>query len=1191
MKNNSKESNTENNSDKNKEKTDLSRMPTNLNNNNNNVNVDNSGSNNKFLDGLKNEMFKRLSAFVTLNDNDSYLRKTSSNESFIVFILTKQGIYSNYFKNYFKDYNRMVKHLKQKSNWTPLLLEQSKHQTIKFDINIDNELQPSSIILATDTLQIIISNISFKEDRQNFKNPKIYNLSSELKESAYNQDSLKHLNLIDVKQRNNLIFIVFNKKIVLFNSLKKIILQIWTFETESVVGSHLLDCLYDNCYYYFLITTNRNLKYTKVNYSLEEFEYNKLLGADFFTKGLKVNFNDKECVICKKPTKKMCSSCKEAYYCSSDHQILDWNNLHKYYCIGIPNNDDYIKDIVYIPNIWSLKRKIIILIYKSYKSTLNRKTIEIGIDFNSFLVTYNRNLLNLNIKGVKIMNGNIIKSQSSLNNFVNFSNLLIDYISNCYLLVQGYILKNDRNEALAILMNLQKELEDKYDFLNVIEEALNIIKVILNKEKIDNPDKLHFIFVDIMKTIITLGKMYYFLGEYKYFNEYLIHYVEKFEKYCQYTSNTFLIAKLYYFLGNLYIELDKLNYSIILFNESLNEMAKLNDEYKYVDLLICINFNLSLVYYVTDQFNLCIIKLERCLKLSEELKKDSCSETTCIIFETLGEVYLENKQFPLSLIYLKKALETRKLIMFNSVVNKQSHEKAITKILILIDYINSIMISEEDNAKTNDQQKKKIKTNETANKLGMNLAKMALNSLGNINSYKNDLNSKIFNNNHDLFDYVYNLNTGHGKQNDLEKIIQPKDLNKEKENIDKGFNDKIHNFFDFKSLNNEYELINKPKKGIKTFEDNSPYNHLIDIYSKSKIEKDRNIEQIKKNEIKDSVSKRKNLSDDDKEEIEKFFIFISKLTPKQIETLNLGQLHLNYNIPINFSTDFKNEISHIQKLELTNFKMILLTRANLLKNPIGRIEEDNLNYDLIYNTNNAKNKTNISSIKNFFITSKILKNWDVSNNSKTNNIKPNLSKELKIGRKSSITIVDNKLKPDVDFLKNIIRKNTDEANLAKKNYLEDSEKSFDGEGSENKPVETVESNFNKNKDNKINLKEIDFNFQQFKEIILTYIKKNVTSTDSVFQKVNDKVLYKISKDLTRNELIYLMKEPFVFFEFLDNQDIILSEESVKNEVSEEELEEKEENEENEIIEEVDESNESIQQKNIIDFDTMKKANI
>ena len=39
------------------------------------------------------------------------------------------------------------------------------------------------------------------------------------------------------------------------------------------------------------------------------------------------------CVVCQKPTLNLCSNCQEVFYCSSEHQALDWPT-HRVTCLN-----------------------------------------------------------------------------------------------------------------------------------------------------------------------------------------------------------------------------------------------------------------------------------------------------------------------------------------------------------------------------------------------------------------------------------------------------------------------------------------------------------------------------------------------------------------------------------------------------------------------------------------------------------------------------------------------------------------------------------------------------------------------------------------------------------------------------------------------------------------------------------------
>ena len=127
---------------------------------------------------------------------------------------------------------------------------------------------------------------------------------------------------------------------------------------------------------------------------------------------------------------------------------------------------------------------------------------------------------------------------------------------------------------------------------------------------------------------------------------------------------------------------------------------------------------------------------------------------------------------------------------------------------------------------------------------------------------------------------------------------------------------------------------------------------------------------------KKTESKKKNNIDTD--ELEKFFLFMSTLNPTEIKVLNETQLDSSKTItdqPIFFSNEFKNYLKPNQRLDICNLRIMSLRRNKILKDPMGRIEMENLNYDALYSKNS---QNTLTDIKNYFITHKIIKNWETT---------------------------------------------------------------------------------------------------------------------------------------------------------------------------------------------------------------------
>lgn len=1122
-----------------------------------------------------------LATLSSLNTGSSNNNEENKNCHLMIAVLCKPGVYLFYTNNVNMDYPSLVKQLKSKSNWFPLLIDQPKHQLISLDFSFDPKTNsPFSFVLVTDTMQLVTAEFNlYKEEvvpntkdtktntttsstnvsiKEIIMKPVTLSLVPLIKDSSFPNDNIKILDFVGVSQKFNLIYIIFTKKILLFNLEKKQFLHKWELPTETIKDCAFIDSLIKQYYYFAAFVTNRNIWFSVIDSNLEVYEYDKSCGLDFFNTGMKINYPEKLCVVCNKPTNKRCMSCKEAFYCSPEHQEKDWNKKHKFYCMGVASEDiEVASEIIHIPETWSYKRKEIILHFKS----CNLKIIKKGILLCCNILQQNKKYLNLILKCVpNLFKNNSTKTQSFINNFVSYFNILEDYMTNHFLWVYGNILINDKLEAINIINRFCKELEEKIEFKKVIDLLLEAVKH--HSTKLDTLGKknivlLEEIFLRFIRLITTFGKMFFYLGEHEFFNNFIIEYSEKIENFCFLLNDSLLISHLYYHLGNLFIELDKLSYSITLYNEGIQELMKhmdsINKENSEIDLLISFHVNLGLVYFVTDQFKNSIVKLEKALKLCEEVKGEYFSDLTADIYEVIGEIHLEYKNYSESLTNLNKSLNIKTRIMQESPLKQAYHEKSLTKIFIMIDFINQMLIRNEEEEKANYNFKRKQQTNEMANKLGMNILKRTAS-----NMLKPSNKSKLFNNNNDLFDYVSNIPTyGNAHfQNSGNNSIPQSHLITFPETLTNFFStNKKSNFFNFHQSNIEQ---NKENYNLNSNNSNFPLSNntlKTNPYKVNLLEKKHNLESIKNK----SIQERKNhqLSQENRDEIEKFFIFISKLNQKQIDLLNLGQIHMNYNIPINFSPDFKNELKHVQKLELANFSLILLTRRYLLKNPTGQIEESNLNYDILYHQDD---KNNISSIKNFFVTSKILKNWESSyrnNHSATKNIIGNINK-----MNEDMTFIDNKqlvgsIKPnDENLLMNNNNKLRDVFSTEKQLLKIDLNKKDSPIVTSNFYDATPKSNISAsdiNKKGKFPPSPIlirkgtknTFDFEEFKRIIFGYIQQNThSSTVSVFNKINENVLFKLSKTLSKQELDYLLKEPHIFYDFIDNQEILSSEESV-----------------------------------------------
>ena len=59
-------------------------------------------------------------------------------------------------------------------------------------------------------------------------------------------------------------------------------------------------------------------------------------------------------------------------------------------------------------------------------------------------------------------------------------------------------------------------------------------------------------------------------------------------------------------------------------------------------------------------------------------------------------------------------------------------------------------------------------------------------------------------------------------------------------------------------------------------------------------------------------------------------------------------------LPIFFSAEFKNSLTYSLRLQLSNLKILSLRRNKILKDVFGKIDVENLNYEILNSNNTNK---------------------------------------------------------------------------------------------------------------------------------------------------------------------------------------------------------------------------------------------
>ena len=227
----------------------------------------------------------------------------------------------------------------------------------------------------------------------------------------------------------------------------------------------------------------------------------------------------------------------------------------------------------------------------------------------------------------------------------------------------------------------------------------------------------------------------------------------------------------------------------------------------------------------------------------------------------------------------------------------------------------------------------------------------------------------------------------------IELLIAEIEINKK--NINEAYEHFLKSFFLFillklsKIYENKIqcdqiqEILNNYLKSIeqlcdeRLFESNNENESIINSNGQLIIKLDNNNfeeNKINKNDI--IISK----------ELEKFFIFLSSLSVYQVKVLNETQPHnpKRNDLPIFFSTQFKDCLSNLQRIQLDKLQTMVLSRFIILKNPNRWIIPSNLNTSLfnsIPKNNTLPNKRSLNHLTN----STRLKIFSLKNNKREYN--------------------------------------------------------------------------------------------------------------------------------------------------------------------------------------------------------------
>ena len=388
-----------------------------------------------------------------------------------------------------------------------------------------------------------------------------------------------------------------------------------------------------------------------------------------------VEINVPKCDACGINAKYRCSLCHKYFLCEQGEHNSHWEN-HKKNCPLLPKQrkiEHYTNLSKYQP-LWNEQRKIIV-------EHLRKKEFSEAIEKNYILIQDNYNLLNQYEKELKILPFHDMQAiennkKDLLDSFLYYE----DYFCNFLLLIHSFSLFKSKDEVWRLLNRLIKEME-AYNFTNVtnflVEEKVN-----RNDNKNDDGDNysnikiepaFEKIYLRILKILVTIARYGNTLGEFSFYEKYLLDYVQKILE--VYSKDEYINYNTYLLLGNLYVEYGFLQKGHFLFDTIIENNNNLSNKERLNDVVLCANYNSGLVNFVIDKYEMAKQRFETALKIKKEFLKEKNDLQISQIYETISEIDIEYKNYSSALINLQKAIESRELSNTNDVEFKLRSEE------------------------------------------------------------------------------------------------------------------------------------------------------------------------------------------------------------------------------------------------------------------------------------------------------------------------------------------------------------------------------------------------------------------------------------------------------------------------------------------------------------------------------------
>lgn len=325
-----------------------------------------------------------------------------------------------------------------------------------------------------------------------------------------------------------------------------------------------------------------------------------------------------------------------------------------------------VKVIEFFPSFHCKRKEIIILLN-------SKKYIEAIDKSNSLLINSEIHLTDL-INSYSIIPFALMESyyisKFSINDISNSYLYYEEHFCNILLSLNIFTSIGAKAKITRILDYLVKELEH-YNIAKIIEMIIPSL-VPSSPNALHRPEPLseqyiknQSIYYNYLKIILVIAEHSVNSKEFLQYEKYLLSFIQKVQS--VFYTNIYLISNMYLLLGNLYMKINELKKSHILYEAiiSKNNMRKKEEIY---ECLMCAYYNSGIIYHIIGKCEIARQRLENAAKIKVSGLKEK-DAFLADIYETICEITIEKDDYSDAYKYLKLAIETKEISSTNRNVN------------------------------------------------------------------------------------------------------------------------------------------------------------------------------------------------------------------------------------------------------------------------------------------------------------------------------------------------------------------------------------------------------------------------------------------------------------------------------------------------------------------------------------------